>query len=326
MTEVPTGVDKADAEKRFEMIRAELPAQFERGVFSPGASNDIWLGDRSVLRVCWRGNTDRLMIEAELSNSLPDAIGYPNTIAWGKRESLVWQLQSRIEGVSLDKTWLAYDHETLRKMISQLAGIYRALHEWDIPSSCRSLLERKSDMQLDNVQTQLIPLPIASAYIALEEIRELRWFAPDLYTKTLQRLDDLSDLDPFQSTTEQWPLIHCDACPPNLMEREGRIISLLDFEWARLGPIDMELPIWLHMARLADIASKPFPPVFRWLKKDYPDLFAAPNSRERLWLYHLLFTIHCIESWHPDAPEHELSPDHHVHTLRKLTDQPLIPD
>jgi len=110
------------------------------------------------------------------------------------------------------------------------------------------------------------------------------------------------------------------------MERGGQIVSLLDFEWARLGPIDMELLIWLHMARLADLDSKPFPPVFRWLKNDYPELFSVPNSDERLWLYHLLFTIHGIAIWHPDEAEDTLTSDHHVHTLRKLVDRPLIPD
>ena len=51
-----------------------------------------------------------------------------------------------------------------------------------------------------------------------------------------------------------------------------------------------------------------------------------PNAHERLWLYHLLFTIHGVAIWHPDAPEDSLVTDHHVHTLRMLADRSLIPD
>lgn len=324
--DIPTGVTSEDATVRLAMIQAELPGGVHDAVFAPGASNDIWISEHSVLRVCWRGNTERLAIEAELGNDLPAAIGYPRTTAWGRRGNLVWQVQTKVDAVAWDQAWSHHSKDSLRQMVSQLAAIYRSLHEWDVPPHARQLLEHKSAMQRDDPRTHLVPLPVEFAYSVLEEIAGLRWFPADLYRTTLRRLDDLSQLDPFQSQTEQGRLIHCDASPANIMEREGRIVSLLDFEWARLGPIDMELLIWLHMARAADVASMPFPPILRWLKADYPELFIEPDSRERLWLYHLLFTIHGVAIWHPDAPEDTLTPDHHVHTLRKLTDQPLIPD
>jgi len=280
--DIPNNDSMEDAKVRFQIIRDELPLSFDNSTFSPGASNDIWIGESTVLRVCWRGNTERLSIEAQLGSELPAAVRYPRTVAWGRKDSLVWQVQAKIDAVSLDKTFSSHSKESLQRMVSQLAGIYRSLHEWDVPQSVRLLLQSKSAMQRDNPKTQLVLLPIEFGYTVLEEIQGLRWFPEDLYVTTLRRLDDLSQLDPFLSQTEAISMIHCDASPSNILERGGQVVSLLDFEWARLGPIDMELLIWLHMARFADSTSNPFPPIFQWLKKDYPELFAAPNSRERL--------------------------------------------
>ena len=60
----------------------------------------------------------------------------------------------------------------------------------------------------------------------------------------------------------------------------------------------------------------------RWLREDYPQLFAHPDLEGRLWLYALTFGLQGLLIWPPDAPERDLVATHHVHALRALVDAP----
>ena len=59
-----------------------------------------------------------------------------------------------------------------------------------------------------------------------------------------------------------------------------------------------------------------------WLAEDYPRLFDHPHLDERLWLSELVYILHGVIWWPPDQPEASLTPEHHVHTLRRLVDAP----
>ena len=58
---------------------------------------------------------------------------------------------------------------------------------------------------------------------------------------------------------------------------DGRISALLDFEFARLGPADLEL---ISIVRAMDAERRlgiTRPPLLDWLQQDYPELFAVPE-------------------------------------------------
>jgi hypothetical protein len=73
-------------------------------------------------------------------------------------------------------------------------------------------------------------------------------------------------------------VVHGDAHLANLLWRDDRIVALLDLEWGRPGPRDLELePLlrdvdWRSASAVADVTS-----VLGRRRDDYPDLFAHPD-------------------------------------------------
>ncbi len=131
-------------------------------------------------------------------------------------------------------------------------------------------------------------------------------------------VSELASTDPFATP---WPhIIHGDAVFGNMIVHEGQIKALLDFEWARKGPRDLELMSVIRMLEDARILrGSSIPPVMRWLREDYPKLFEAPDLDRRLWLYALAYTVRAMVFWPPDRPEIELFSVHQIHRLRRLT-------
>lgn len=125
---------------------------------------------------------------------------------------------------------------------------------------------------------------------------------------------------PRQVTTSRPDIVHGDAVFANVLVHEGRTTAVLDFEWARKGPRDLELFSLIRVLADARALHGPaIPPVMRWMREDYPQLFKAPDLDRRLWLYTLAYTVRGIVYWPPDRPETELFDVHQLHRLRRLT-------
>jgi len=52
-----------DAATRLELVRPTVPVDLAGAVLAESWSNDTWLIDQPVLRVCWRGDRERLVRE-----------------------------------------------------------------------------------------------------------------------------------------------------------------------------------------------------------------------------------------------------------------------
>jgi hygromycin-B 7''-O-kinase len=81
------------------------------------------------------------------------------------------------------------------------------------------------------------------------------------------------------------------------MWHDGRLAALLDFEWARIGPSDLELeavcrdnPDLEAQARHGPCAAADVP-VLASLRAGYPGLFVRANLTERVWLYELAYQV-----------------------------------
>jgi aminoglycoside phosphotransferase (APT) family kinase protein len=133
-------------------------------------------------------------------------------------------------------------------------------------------------------------------------------------------LCELGDL----ATTGGEILLHGDFYLGNVLVDGDHVSALIDFEFARMGPPDLEL---ISVVRALDAETRlgvARPPLLAWLAEDYPELFGAADLDRRLWLYALAYTIRHIIFWPPDRGEADgLEATHPLHTLRRLVDAPL---
>jgi aminoglycoside phosphotransferase (APT) family kinase protein len=92
-------------------------------------------------------------------------------------------------------------------------------------------------------------------------------------------------------------VIHGDAHFANVLWSEGCLVALLDFEWARIGPSDLELEAACREDPIIEDAAESGPisasevPMLVWLRAGYPELFIRENLTERLWLYELCYQV-----------------------------------
>jgi phosphotransferase family enzyme len=164
------------------------------------------------------------------------------------------------------------------------------------------------------------PAPDGPRDIAREAARQLPFTDHGVLDAAAGRLTELGD----PSDDDGDVLLHGDFNLGNVLVRDGQVSALIDFEFARLGPPDLEL---ISVIRALDMETRlgvPRPPLLAWLAEDYPGLFAAPDLDRRLWRYAIAYTIRHIIFWPPDRAEADgLDPGHPLHTLRRLIDAPL---
>ncbi len=300
--------------------------------FSSGASNDVWdIGD-SFLRVCWRADRDRLVRDAKLVDALPEGVPHAPVLAYGRTTDLSWVLSGRVPGTPLSEMAMLSNvgGPVLRDVFRQVARVLRTLHDWVPSAEVRTLLDERPTMSptdpLSVFGSDLVLLPTWRILTQVELAKSLPYVDAGLIDAVAERIVSLSDADPFAGGSESRVVVHSDPSLGNWLVDKGRVTALLDFEWARTGPRDLELVVPIFTAQRAQpdehfgLTSAPY---LSWLAEDYPALFEAPDLARRLWLYELCFFLRGIIWWPPDNSEPTLQTGHHLHTLRRLLDAPL---
>ena len=113
----------------------------------------------------------------------------------------------------------------------------------------------------------------------------------------------------------------------NVLWDGEKITALLDFEYARPGPPDLELDVFLrfcafpflHVAEDYEQVTLPgdYAEVPGWLAQDHPELFAHPRLRDRLRVYSIAYDLRELLMDPPDRPVELLS---HLHPYHRLAD------
>jgi aminoglycoside phosphotransferase (APT) family kinase protein len=122
-------------------------------------------------------------------------------------------------------------------------------------------------------------------------------------------------------------LIHGDLTFENVLWDGHHLSAVIDFEWCRPGPSDLELDVLLRCCALPDAHVGPdhqertfaadYLDVPRWLAEDYPELFGHPRLVERLTLYALSFDVRdALES---PAPKGRRDPSP-LHPFNRMID------
>lgn len=296
------------ARVRLNRLASALPLSLPpEPVFTGGNSNDVWdLGD-DFLHVCWRGDRDRLLRDAQLRQALPAEIPHAPVRDFGRTDEVSWVLSGRVPGRPLFATGRGPSDESLREIFRQMMEVLRALHQWSPPVPLRTLLSERPRLGFSDPLSvwaaDLLPLPASRVPAHLDLARALEHVDRSLLDAVGERIRDLAGADPFAGTSAGHVVVHGD--PWNFLVQGDHVSALIDFEWARMGPPDLELvvPLFLVQRGLDDGPGAPRVPYLRWMEEDYPSLFQSPDLDRRLWLYELCFALHGIIWWPPCEPD-----------------------
>jgi aminoglycoside phosphotransferase (APT) family kinase protein len=282
-------------------------------------TNEVWISDEYVVRVNRQPN-QRLRREAQLGPSLPAEVGYPTIVAYGGQLGADWLVVRRVRGNPLSRCWPTMTAFQRRAAVSQLAGMLQALHRTRCPAGIP---------EIDTPQLLGRPrmgLRAADAIlVALDRAEQLPHVERSLMADTRRLVLDTGDaIEPFDAPT----LVHGDLHFENVLWDGISVTTMLDFEWSRPGPPDLELDVFLrfcaypylhvaedyeHLTRAED-----YEPVARWLAEDYPELFAVPGLFERTRIYAIAYDVRELLLFPPPRAPRELSTYHPHNRLERV--------
>jgi aminoglycoside phosphotransferase (APT) family kinase protein len=273
------------------------------------ATNEVWGAGDVVVRLNRRTQA-RLGREAALAAALPPEVRYPEVLASGTEAGEDWIVLRRVSGTPLVRRWPELRVEERRRAVVQIADALRALHSTREPPGLPPSGEAPQLLQpgahaTDPVEAALqraakLPHVDASAMkAAVEWVRAMR-----------------TALDPFEAPT----LVHGDLHFQNVLWDGEQVTALLDLEFARAAPPDVDLDVLLRFcvvpflfvpvgredeAKADDYADVPF-----WFRDAYPELFAHRRAFDRLRLYAVGFDVRDLLANPPTRPPSDLTRHH----------------
>jgi aminoglycoside phosphotransferase (APT) family kinase protein len=284
----------------FAMARARkalAAAGFDEHVPLTRASsvtNEVWLTDEFVIRVNRRPN-HRLRREAFLGPLLPSSVGYPETIAYGGELGADWLIAARLPGEMLSACWPDMNEFERRNAVRQLADMLQALHRVPVPPDLPTV---DNPPQLLNPNCLPVVEPLYRALDWLERTADQTGVSTALIADARHIvLNSTGALEPFSTAT----LIHGDLHFQNVLWDGFSVTGLLDIEWARGAPPDLDLDVFLRFCahphwfvapeyadrtRREDYTAVPY-----WLADFYPELFAHEYALDRTELYAIAYDV-----------------------------------
>ena len=281
-------------------------------------TNEVWLTPSHAVRVN-RKPRNRLAREAQLAAALPPEVGYPRVVAHGGGPGEDWLVCERLPGVPLAHRWPDLSRDERRRAIRTLSARLGALHRTPAPTELPDVdaAPHLLDFRAPDPEAPVLEaLELAAAQPHVE-----RPLVDEAITLVRRGIDALERTPP---TT----LAHSDLTFENLLWHDGEVRAVLDFEWARAAPADLDLDVLLrccaypklHVAeahvsrtRAEDYAQVPI-----WLAADYPELFAGARLLDRLRLYAVAYNVRELLDDPPPRPERMLTPAHPYSRLARV--------
>ena len=279
-------------------------------------TNEVWLTDTVVIRVNRRLDK-RLRREAELAAHLPVDVRYPEVVRYGEGSGYDFLVQRRRPGDVLARAWPLMSAADRRVAVRQLTYMLRALHETPAPLVA-PLDDPPQLCGVRNGGRVIDPL-----LQALDRARQLPNVEAELITSLIGYVKATAQvLEPYSTAT----LVHGDLTFENMLWDGHELTALIDFEYARGAPSDVDLDVllrfcaypFLHVAEdyASETKAEDYVEVPYWIREDYPQLFNHPHVLDRLRLYSIGFDLRQLLTMPPTVPARELS---EYHPLRRLS-------
>lgn len=262
----------------------------------PHASNEVWFAGEHVLRVATGSREGRLAVEARVAAALPAAVPRARVVAHGKAALGEWLVMDRVPGRPLSEAWPQLGAPERRDAVRQLARALRALH------AVRPSVELLAYAHAETPH----PLPASRVVELLAEARRVDGVGTNVIDGLLRLVAEIGDaLDPTEVIAG---LVHGDLVLDNVLWHAGRLTALLDLEWVRPGPPDLDLDVLLQYCAAPELSTaaadrealgaEDLRDVPGWLREDYPELFEHPRLDDRLLLYRISYDV-CALLRHP---------------------------
>jgi aminoglycoside phosphotransferase len=280
-------------------------------------TNEVWLSDHFVVRINRQPN-QRLRREAALGPLLPAEVGYPVIEAYGGQLGADWLIVRRVPGRPLSRCWPGMTRDERRRSVGQLADKLRALHRFRCPDDVPQVDAAPQLLRGDTFRA------VDPLLVALDRVEQLEFVDPGFIGSVRELvLGTCSVVEPF----DQQSFVHGDLTFENVLWDGYAVTAILDMEWSRPAPADVDLDVflrftsfpYLHVAedyedqtRAIDYAEVPY-----WMAEDYPELFGFPHQFERLRLYSIAYDVRELLALPPKRPIRELSPHHPYRRLER---------
>lgn len=282
----------------------------------PSLLNEVWYSGPYVVRVSADPTVRRLRYESILATYLPDGVGYPEIVTYGRADFAEWLVIRRVPGQPLSRAWPEMSARQRAAAIEGLARRLAALHKVP-PSAMGELTPPFAGDTLDCPHQ----LPAARIRDLLERARGLPGVSDQVIDRAHVVVDDHADAIDVDPTG----LVHGDLHFENVLWDGKEVSALVDFEWARPGLPEIDLDVILrfcadpflhvaedyaHLAKRADYREVP-----ALLRESYPELFAHPDVHGRLRILSLSYELRHLLIKPPRAP---VSPDETFHPYNRF--------
>jgi aminoglycoside phosphotransferase (APT) family kinase protein len=262
-----------------------------------GWTNAVWLAADLVLRLSTTTGNDSLLREARLAALFPPAVGYPTILEIGTTAGYAWSLATRLPGRSLGEVWadLHWDER-----VTALRGLWeraQAIHTAPVAEAAMIVPRRAWFNSTDAAEAEASLTRLTKmGILAAPESRVLR-----------------DALGRFWSVVPSavCVLCHGDLTLDNAMWHAGQVVSLLDFEFAVIAPVQLDLNHLVKCAFGPEDATHPLSTAdfqgTQQLRQAVKELalptLMQPGGRDLLMGYAILLELWLLELWlaHPEG-------------------------
>ena len=282
----------------------------------PSASNEAWKVGEVVVRISWSGDRERAGREVTVLRHLPAWVPHPEVLGHGTTGDRTWTLTRWVPGEIAIDSWRTLSSAGRDRLARQLADALAALHHWSPPAAVRDQVAGRGSATNvhDLIGQDVNPLPIDRALALMDEAKRSPHADPAVIDAVGERLRELRAFDVGGVDDA---VIHGDLHLSNVVASGSSLQTVLDFEWVRLGPPDLDLQGFLRAEKEAESDD-----MITLLAAHYPRIVAHPRVVERLWLYDLACTLRdVIVCPATTAPEH-LPSNHPLRRLPAIVESP----
>ena len=305
------------ARARRALQEADLPADSHLHR-APSTRNEVFLSTQHVVRINRHPN-NRLRREATLLRSIPEYPWKPRVVSTGGEFGSDYLIVARKPGSPLSRWWPDLTMDQRHKAVSQLVDAMKVIHNTQAPRSTPSV---ENCPQLLDTQLLTATRPMM---VALNELADL----PHVDSGVVEAARIMTKRGARAlAGVELRYLIHGDLTFENVLWDGSQISGILDFEWCRAAPLDLDLDVLLRFCAFpfAHVApdyesrttAKDYAMIPGWLADLAPELFDSSNLAERLMLYALSYDLSELQDDPPRRPASDLGPLHPYNRLRTL--------